>query len=128
MRHCLILTASMMGLSLVAAAAQGSDPFEITVKAFTPVGAPVGERTATCSPAQPCRLSWPIESNDQFKTVVLVVKEVQPGHLQAIAMHGLNSRLARFPNKPDASASLSAVRSSRTAGDVVLMKFQVTRR
>lgn len=127
MRLCFFLTLPLMSLSLAAAAAQGSDPFEITVKAFTPAGAPLGEQTATCSPAKPCRFSWPVESNNQFKTVTLIVKESRPGYLQATAMHGLASPSVRLPDKPGASATLAAVKSSPTAADIVLMKFEIER-
>lgn len=127
MRLCFFLTVSVIGPSLATAAAQGSDPFEITVKAFTPAGAPLGEQTATCSPAKPCRFSWPVESNNQFKAVTLIVKESRPGFLQATAMHGLASPSVRLPNKPGTSASLDAVRSSPPAADVLLMKFEIER-
>lgn len=88
----------------------------------------IGEQTATCSPAQPCRFSWPLESDNQFKAVTLIVKKSQPGYLQAIAMHGLASPSVRLPDKSGASATLNAVRSSPNAADVVLMKLEIERR
>ena len=127
MRLCSFLTISILGLSLTTAVAQGAEPFEITVKAFTPAGAPLGEHTGTCSPAKPCRFSWPVESENQFKAVTLIVKESRPGYLQATAMHGLASPSVRFTNKPGTLASLNAVRSSPTAADVLLMKFEIER-
>lgn len=117
-----------LAVLLVAGSARAAEPFEMNVKAFTPAGAPLGERTATCSAAKPCRFSWPIETDGQFKAVTVVIKETKPGQLQAIATHGLESRSVRFPNEADATATLTAVRSVPTRADVVLMKLQLTRR
>ncbi len=128
MRLCSILIPPMMSLALATAAAQSADPFEITVKAFTPAGAPLGEQTATCSPAQPCRFSWPLEQEGQHKSISVVVKELRPGVLQVLTDNGpFRVGAMRLANESGATGEMSAV--TRSAGRPnALMKFQVTRR
>jgi hypothetical protein len=128
MRLCSILTVSIMSLSLANAVAQGSDTFEITVRAFTPADAPLGEQTGTCSPVQPCRFSWSLGEGGQHKSISVLVKELRPGVLQVLADNGpFRVGATRLANESGAVGELSAVTQSAGRRNV-LMKFQVTRR
>lgn len=128
MSRSFLPAAFALAIVLTAANARAAEPFEMNVKAFTPAGAPIGEQTATCSTAKPCRFSWPIDTDGQFKAVTVVIKEARLGLLQAVAMHGLESRSVRFSNEAGATAILTAVKSAPTGPDAVLMKFTLTRR
>jgi hypothetical protein len=128
MSRSFLPAAFALAMVLIAGSTRAAEPFEMNVKAFTPAGAPIGEQTATCSAAEPCRFSWPTETEGQFKAVTIVIKEAKPGLLQAIAMHGLESRSVRFSNAAGATAILAAVKSAPTRPDVVLLKFTLTRR
>lgn len=116
-----------LAVLLAAGSARAAETFEISLKAFTPTGAPIGERTATCSAAKPCRFSWPIETDGQFKAVTVVVKEFRPGELQVLADNGpFRVGALRLQNKPGATGELAAVTKSAGRPNV-LMNFHVIR-
>ncbi len=128
MSRSFLPAAFALAIVLTAANARAAEPFEMNVKAFTPAGAPIGEQTATCSTAKPCRFSWPIDTDGQFKAVAVVVKESRPGHLQVLADNGpFRVGALQLQNQPGATGELSAV--TKNAGRRnVLMKFTFTRR
>lgn len=128
MSRSFLPAAFALAMVLAAGSARAAESFEMNVKAYTPAGAPVGEQTATCSAANSCRFSWSADTEGQFKAITVVIKEAKPGLLQAVAMHGLESRSVRFSNESGATAILTAVKSAPARPDVVLMKFTLTRR